>query len=164
MCSVSLGCGRFSGASAMSPGYALPWQRAWKGAHELLVSAKTLPVRREAARIHLEHAGWRRCTYRSSAGGLRFAESICTHAIDRTGPGYLTFPRAPKHRRTPSTTCNTRNTRTKGLDAPAHPRTRTKREPCNTRSPFKAVCYSSFVVLCRNHQGASGSTRYFFLA
>ena len=48
--------------------------------------------------------------------------------------GYLTFPRAPKHRRTPSTTCNTRNTRTKGLDAPAHPRTRTKREP---RTAFK---------------------------
>ena len=47
---------------------------------------------------------------------------------------YLTFPRAPKHRRTPSTTCNTRNTRTKGLDAPAHPRTRTKREP---RTAFK---------------------------
>ena len=50
------------------------------------------------------------------------------------GGGYLTFPRGPSHRRTPSTTCTTRNTRTKGLDAPAHPRTRTKREP---RTAFK---------------------------
>ena len=79
---------------------------------------------------HRAASGAARCALRFTgscvgSGTVRLTlDCSCVRSGSIRWGRYLTFPRGPSHRRTPSTTCTTRNTRTKGLDAPAHPRTR----------------------------------------